>query len=32
MMGNIKDLDLDGIRQELFVLDRNRQGGKPVIC
>ena len=31
MMESIKDLDLDGIRQGLFVLDRVRQAGKPGI-
>ena len=31
-MENITDLDLDGICQELFVLDKIRQSNKPVIC
>ena len=32
MMGNITDLDLDGIRRGLFVLDGIREAGKPLIC
>ena len=32
MMGIITDFDLDGIRQEIFVLDGIRHAGKRVIC
>ena len=32
MMGIVKDFDLDGIRQGMFVLEGIRQAGKHVIC
>ena len=32
MMGIIRDFDLDGLRQAMFVLDGFRRAGEPLIC